>query len=333
MEPTETTSSKNASRALIAAYVLDQHGHGTAVDWDGIAAWCPEQGLLWVHLDYTFPEAQQWLRETSGLDTVACEALLAEETRPRSVVFQDELLLQLRGVNLNPGADPEDMVAIRLWSDGNRIVSTRRRRLLSVSDMCQAIETGRGPCSCGEFVVDLADRLAERMATVIDGINDSVDELEEQVMTLKSHELRTRIASLRREAITLRRYLSPQREAMTRLYGERVSWIDELERLRLREVADRTTRYVEDLDSVRERATVVQEELMSGLSEQMDRRMYVLSIVAALFLPLGFLTGLLGINVGGIPGAENHYAFLAFALALAVLLVIQLLIFRWKRWF
>lgn len=318
--------------ALVGAYLLDGDGGARLVGWPAISAWQPEQGILWVHLDYTHPEAQRWLREDSGLDELSCEALLAEETRPRSLVYRDQLLVQLRGVNLNPGADPNDMVSIRLWSDGRRIITTRRRKLLSVVDLRQALEAGRGPSSCGEFVAELADRLAVRMADVIDGIEDAVDTAEEQVLTAYSHQLRPLLASIRREAIMLRRYLAPQREALTRLHSERLSWLEELHRLQLREVADRTTRYVEDLDAARERAGVVQEELVSRLSEQMDRRMYVLSVVAALFLPLGFITGLLGVNVGGIPGAEDSHAFIAFTVGLALLIGVQLLILRWRRW-
>jgi zinc transporter len=77
---------------------------------------------------------------------------------------------------------------------------------------------------------------------------------------------------------------------------------------------------------------VVQEELSSRLSEKMDRTMYVLSIVAAIFLPLGFLTGLLGINVGGIPGADYSGSFMIFSLMLAVIVVMQIWLFKFKKW-
>ena len=65
----------------------------------------------------------------------------------------------------------------------------------------------------------------------------------------------------------------------------------------------------------------------------MNTRMYVLSVVAAIFLPLGFLTGLLGINVGGIPGTENPWAFLIFSLLIVGILVVQMLWLKYKKWF
>ena len=285
-----------------------------------------------MHLNYTDAVSESWLKEKSGLDELVVTALTNEDPRPRSSVMNNGLLVMLRGVNLNPGEDPEDMVSIRCWIDSKRIISTRRRKLLSVTDLSKAIANGSGPTTTGEFLVDLSSRIVERMADVVDGIADKADLLEEQVLTVQSHILRPKISGLRREAISLRRYLAPQREAMSRLYNERVPWLSDLERMKLREVADSTTRYIEELDASRERAIVIQEELISQISEQMDKRMYVLSMVAAIFLPLGFLTGLLGINVGGVPGAEYKGSFYIFCGILILVSVMQIYIFKKLKW-
>lgn len=317
---------------LLYAYLLDGQGGGESLDWNKVKHWKSEQGVLWIHMEYSDPYVQQWVLHESGLDEVTAEALLAEETRPRCMMSTNGLLLTLRGVNANPEADPEDMVAVRMWSDGKRVITTRRRRLQTASELSEAIIKGVGPCNAGEFVESLTDRMVERMADVVDGISDEVDELEEKVLTMESYELRPIIAELRRNAIGLRRYLAPQREAVSRLFSEKVEWLSDMDRLRLRECADRTTRFVEDLDMTRERAVVVQEELLGRLSEKMDRTMYVLSIVAAIFLPLGFLTGLLGINVGGIPGAEYTGSFVIFCLILVVMVIFQIWLFKYKKW-
>jgi len=317
---------------LIFAYLLNGQGGGESLGWDKVEQWKPELGVLWMHLEYSDPHVQQWVLHESGLDEITAEALLAEETRPRCMMSDNGLLLTLRGINANPEADPEDMVAVRMWSDGERIITTRRRRLKVAAELSEAISKGVGPCNAGEFVESLTDRMVERMADVVDGISDEVDELEEKVLTMESYELRPLIAESRRNAIGLRRYLAPQREAVSRLYGEKAEWLSEMDRLRLRESADRTTRFVEDLDLIRERAVVVQEELLGRLSEKMDRTMYILSIVAAIFLPLGFLTGLLGINVGGIPGAEYTGSFAIFCLLLVLVVVVQVWLFKYKKW-
>jgi zinc transporter len=317
---------------LVAAHLLDGHGGGPELDWERVRLWQPEDGLLWVHLDCTVPAARHWLLAESGLAPLAAEALVQEETRPRTVAGADGLLVMLRGVNLNPGAEPDDMVSIRIFLTPGRIVSTRRR-LRSVDDLRAAIREGRGPATPGAFLVALADRLMAPAAGVIENVEDAVDRLEEEVLATESRQLRSRLADVRREVIGLRRYLAPQRDALARLQLEPTPILGDVERLRLREIADRVTRCVEDLDAARERAAVTHEELSGRLAEQMNQRMYVLSIVAALFLPLGFLTGLLGINVGGIPGVDDPHAFGRVTLMLTLLVACVLAVFKWRRWF
>ena len=322
----------NDNDGLIAAFLFDGVGGGREFDWEEIRSWQPEHGVLWVHLDYTNEGARSWLRTASDLDPFVADALLQEETRPRCVAAADGLLVWLRGVNMNPNAEPEDMVSIRIWANQDRIVTTRHRRLLSISDLRDALKAGSGPRTSGDFLVQISDRMVARMADVIDDIDERVAALEDEILVSESHRLRPLLADVRRQIIGLRRYLAPQREAMARLLQERADWLHERDRLRLREVGDRVMRYVEDLDAARDRAAVTQEELNSRLSEQMDRRMYVLSIVAAIFLPLGFITGLLGINVGGIPGADFPFAFLFVCAALGVLAGTQFWLLRRKRW-
>ena len=275
----------------------------------------------------------RWVREASGVEAVVAEAILAPETRPRSLVLGDGLLVILRGVNLNPGADPEDMVSVRIWIAGNRIISSGQRKLLSIDDLCREIEQGKGPVNPGEFLVRLGELTADRIGDVVSDVDDVVDGLESELLTAEHHELRYALANVRRQNVALRRYLAPQRDALARLVTERSPLIDDLVRMQLRELTDRMTRYIEDLDAARERAAVTHEELLNRLAELTNRRMYLLTTIAAIFLPLSFITGLLGINVGGIPGAGNSRAFLVVVGLLAVISAVQWIYFRWRKWF
>lgn len=290
-------------------YRIDASGKATEFDWRAGPAPKEGEGLDWIHLNIRSDVARSWLTEQSGLDSIVVDALLEDETRPRSVSMGDGLVVILRGVNLNPGADPEDMVTLRIWAEEGRVITARRRPLMAVNDLRAVVEAGRGPRDAGDFLVEIADRLIDRMGGVLTDLNESVDAVEESLVDSPVHAQRSELTAIRRQAIAMRRYLGPQRDALARLYSERVSWISELQRSHLREVTDRTIRYVEDLEAARERTAITQEELNGQLAEQMNRRMYALSIVAGIFLPLGFLTGLLGINVGGIPGTENPLAF------------------------
>ena len=229
---------------LVLAYILDGKGGGRKVGWDEIASWKPKQGILWMHLNYSVTEVQEWLYNDSDLERVIGDALTEEDSRPRCTPFQDGLLVGLRGVNLNPGADPEDMVGVRIWLEKDRIISTRKRKILSIADIDASLEQGCGPVSIGSFLVQITGRMMQRMRHVIDELDDSVAELEDRVLTTESRQLRTQLAALRRQAISLRRYLSPQREALSRMLTEQIAWLDEKDRIGLREVSDHLVRYI-----------------------------------------------------------------------------------------
>jgi len=318
---------------LVCAYLQSQDGNWREINWEEIRKWKPGGGLLWVHLDRATEQAKNWLQNESGLDSLVAENLVAEETRPRALEIEGNLLVNLRGVNLNPNADPDDMVSLRLWLEPERIVTSRHRPLMAVNDIRERIGRGRGPKDSGDFLVEVAGRLVNRMSPVIENLDEMEDDLEDQMVTGERQEIRTKLAELRRQAISLRRYLAPQREAMSRILGEPVDWLDARHKARLRETSDRTMRYVEDLDAIRERAAVIQDEVANRVSESINKNMYMLAIVATILLPLGFITGLLGINVDGLPGSKDTpWAFMAVAAFLALLVVIEVVLMKRLKW-
>ena len=312
--------------------IFDGKGGAKKISFEDINNYEPEMGILWVHFDYSEPQTIDWITNKSNLDPIAIDALLKQETRPRTTILNDSILLALRGINLNPNSDPEDMISIRLFINKNIIISTKKRDLLSVDDILGYLEQGIGPTTTSEFLIELTKRLTVRMEDNIDDIEENVSNLEEISLESNSSELRTLISERKRESISLKKYLNPQKEAMYKLSSEKISWVSEYEKIQLREITHQLTRYLEELDSIKDKLSLIQEEIAYNLSEQLNQRMYVLSIISAIFLPLGFLTGLLGVNVGGIPGAESSMSFYIFSIMLVGIVAIQLYIFRKKKW-
>ncbi len=317
---------------FLYSYRLNGDGRGTVLDFADLQTWNPADGSIWLHIDVADAAACKWLAQDSGVPGGAVETLLAGETRPRSVVTEQGLLVVLRGVNTNPGDDPEDMVSVRVWIDANRVISTRRRRLLSVIDISEALNEGNGPSSPGALLAMLVERLADRIGDFVDSIESRLDTAEDEIGDADAAIFRPRLASLRRQIAAVRRFLAPQRDALDRLNRQPVTYFDDSDAHVLRQEADRITRYLEDLELARERAVVLQEELLSHIAQQQNARMYVLSVVAAIFLPLTFVTGLLGMNVGGLPGVDSSLGFLMSIVVMLVAGAGLLAFFRWKKW-
>ena len=320
---------------IIHAFTIDGKGSGSSLSGiDNIAEHIENEHLAWAHYDANDANTKTWLeKELDFLDEIIVQALVADETRPRILQFEHGTLLILRGVNLNQDARPEDMVSIRLWIDQYRIISVRRRKLRAISDIREKLEAGTGPKNSGEFITLLINRLFGRMEPVFSDLDEKLDDAEEKVMEQPDTELRQEITAIRKQAILFRRYIAPQRDVIAALRTSDQPWLSVIDKRHLQESLDQIIRYVEDIDAIRERAQITKDELANALSDKMNKNLYMLSVVAAIFLPLGFLTGLLGVNVGGIPGSDMGSAFLIFCGMLVVVVIGQIALFKHLKWF
>ena len=333
MQPQPTNANEREHDGLIVGLLLDGKGGARAVEWAEIKAWTPDAGVLWLHLNRTKEDAEHYIRRDAGLDEVVADALLAPDTRPRVVPQGRGLIVNLRGVNFNPGADPEDMISLRAWIEKRRIITTRARRLMATRDVEERFARGTGPKDEIDCLFELAQALLVRVGHVVEELSDDVDALEDQVVSGDMSKVRESLSHARKRAIAIRRHLAPQREALARLQGERHEMLDAIDAVHFRELADETTRYIEELDSVRERASVVQDEVLNRLTERQNRNSYVLTVVAAIMLPLSFITSLFGVSVGGIPFAGDPNAFWVLLAILAVIVGLEVVVFKWTKWF
>jgi zinc transporter len=315
------------------ALVLDGRGGCRDLDWRGVAGWRPEDGFLWVHLERDTDEAAAWIHGPSGIDPLVGEALLAEGTRPRIELVDEAMLIVLRGIN-RAEVEEAELMPIHIWMDAGRAVTLRDRdhKLVALRDIRLMLVAGRGPKIGGALLVQIADKVIRDVEPVIDEMDDDLERLEDHLNDKDSPGLRRELAEIRRDAIHLRRYLGPQREVMVQLQAEPTPLLDRVSRLRLRGVTDRVARACEDLDAVRDRATILYQDLTAQIQEAIARTSYRFTVVAAVLLPPSLVAGILGVNIGGIPGSDDPGAFYELITILGVLLLIQFIVLKWMKW-
>lgn len=330
MQEQESTRS-----GLLHAFVLDGLGGARAISREQLDdLQLEEQESLWLHWDRSHPLSQRWLRQQSGLSVFSCDLLLEENTRPRLLPLpDDQLLLFLRGINLNPDAEPEDMVSVRIFAQARRTISLRLRPLRATEELIVRLRNGTGPKTSSELILHLADYLTDRVDALIGNLSEQVDEQEEQLDVderyMPNHDL---MLQARRRAASLRRFLAPQRDIYAQLARNGFSWFVENDTANWNELNNSLTRYLEDLELIRERVGLVLESENRRMSEKMNRTMYRFSIITGFFLPMSFLTGLLGINVGGIPLSDSGYGFLIACVLMGGVATLQWWMFRRLRW-
>ena len=314
----------------ICAFDVDSDGHAKPItdqEYDLVPD--EQSSYRWIHLDLNDPKIKVWAAEK--LPEIAASALVQSETRPRCDALGDGMILNLRGVNLNPEASPEDMVSLRLWVTSNCIISARLRKVWAIDAIRQGALSGRAPVTVGAFLAELAHGLSKRIEGVSLELEEKTDDLEE--MALGGHKVQPEtVAALRQTVIKMRRFLNPQREALDALANWTGALIEETALVLIRETCNRSRRSVEALDATRERLSVIQDHIDADRAQALTRNGYLLSVVAAIFLPLGFLTGLFGVNVGGMPGVEAPYAFWTLTVASAVTGILLYFVFKLSKW-
>jgi zinc transporter len=287
--------------------------------------------FAWIHLDGHAEDTFAWLSDHGNLPDTVAYALTAIETRPRCEPIGDGALINLRG----PAAkdvEGDPLVSIRIWADRGRLISVAYRHLDGLDEVVETMKQGKIQ-DPGDLIALLAIAITKRIDPIVTDLGDLVDDCETALDAKSAFETRRKIAAARSDAIIYRRFVVPEREALTKLAGLEVGWLEESDRLHLREAADRFARMAEELESARERSALIHEQLTDLRSELIENRALLLSIVALIFLPLTFITGLLGMNVKGIPFAEAPWAFDAVCIFCVVIAIAITAWFALAHWF
>ncbi len=319
----------------LSAFDIRADGTAVALEDGWVGTQAGDGGVWrWLHCDRTDPGFALWA--SGHLPMPVRAALLQVETRPRCEPMEGGLLITLRGINTNPGAANEDMVAIRLWVTEGLVVTTRFRRVFAVDELKAEMAAGAVPATTAAFVARLAGLLTEKIEEVSAAREDATDAIEEVLLDEEPDAIGTgerQVSQLARSIIKLRRHIAPQREALAKLAVLESDLINPIDRYALRDVANRSLRLVEELDSTRDRLASLRAHIDSLHAGRIGKQGFVLSVVAAIFLPLGFLTGLFGVNLAGMPGTEWPQAFIVMTAASVVIGLMLWLLFRWLKWF
>jgi zinc transporter len=262
------------------------------------------------------------------------ELFNSRPTRPRAISYNHSLFLYIRDI---PPDDKErisyqDSISIRVWVKDNKIITAESSRCSPLDDLLFSIENFNPPKTTQDFIIKLLNLVTDNYLHLVYSIRDRLDAIEDETLDNTDAGNRVEINKIRRSFILLKRYLVPQRDAINKIIENEHGIFDKQKILSLKSSYNKNVKVIEDIDADKARADVINEDILSNAQERLSKRMYILTITAILFMPLGFITGLLGINVGGIPGAHFKYAFAITCIIVIGILAAQIFYLKLRKW-
>ncbi|MCG3759475.1 zinc transporter ZntB [Vibrio cincinnatiensis] len=270
----------------------------------------------WYHCQRDKTGLREWLIDNTIPSSIV-DSLLAEDTRPLFEQYDEQnFLLILRGVNLNEHADPSDMLSVRILYYQGALITSRKIPSKTITAIRDLLIQDQGPKTLSDVVLSIIDGLNKN-------IDDYLDSVEEKITLFDDEtELSDPLIQTHKALLKIKRFIKPQQYAIDD-YQSSVNLLATSKQLRLRHSVNTIIRINETLDFFLSELEIIKGELRQYHAEKMNQNTYLFSVIAAIFLPTSFLTGLLGVNVGGIPGTESPIAFALFCASLVAIFALE----------
>ncbi|MFT4268501.1 MAG: transporter [Xenophilus sp.] len=291
-----------------------ERGGVTAVDAAAAADWlaqpAPVPGeFTWLHFNLSHAPARRWLERHAALPDSFYEALDGGLHSTRVERDDDTLVAIVNDVHFDFGFEPSDISTLWIAVGPRLVVTARTRPLRSVDTLRTAVRDGDAPGSSAELLEHLMRAQADVLVGIVRGVTARVDAVEDDLLAGRSGPQRVRLGELRRVLVRLQRQLAPEPAALFRLLTRPPPWMAEADAQGLRDASAEFSAVLRDMAGLQDRVKLLQEEIAAQVQEDNNRSLFVLTIVTVLALPINILAGLFGMNVGGIPLAENRHGF------------------------
>jgi magnesium transporter len=284
---------------MIRSLYRARDGHvrtGLEPDAYGIALQDPD-GLLWVDLDNEPAEVcEPILRETFGFHPLAVDDALEESHIPKVDDWGEYLYLVLHAVALDEGKGRLDTLELDLFLGKNYLVTHRTMPIAAVDRVWADGQRNDRYLQHGtaRLLYRLADELATDYMPVIEGMDEAIDRIEDQVFDDPDPEMLEKIFSLKRASLHLRRIIAPQREVLNKL--ARGEFFDFEDRVFFRDVYDHLVRMYDITEGLRDLVGGALDTYLSVVNNRMNAVMKILAVITTLFMPISFVAGFFGMN-------------------------------------
>jgi zinc transporter len=278
----------------------------------------PPDEFLWLHFSLSNVASESWLRRYLTLPDTFYESLNSDIDATHLEQDGDAMVARIHDVLYDFTFDAP-VATTTLCIMPRLVVSAHVRPWRSIDELREAVQSGHVFRSPIEILARLFRDQASVLVDIVRKSKKQVGPMEQQLLAKRISVSRSELGSLRRMLVRLQRLLAPEPAAFFRLLNRPPNWIAEDELQNLQQSAEKFSTSISDAAALVERVKQLQEELSALVSEQTNRTLFVLTMVTVLALPINLVAGLFGMNVGGIPLAQERYGFFLVVCPLVVL--------------
>jgi len=296
------------------------------------------QGLLWVDIVETTEEDGKFLERIFGFHPLAIEDCVSTKIHPPKVDdFGEYLFIIVHGINYAVESEIVETAELAIFLGAHFVVSSHNFPLYSIEAVRHMVEDNGRPMRKGADFLShaLIDALIDNVTPTIDKMTELAEGAEEEVIQNPQQSTLEAILKLKRSAVHLHRVIAPQREVLNRMSRGDFRVIREDARIFYRDIYDHIVR-IEDLNqSVRDMTDNALATYLSSVANRQNEVMKVLSVVAAIFLPLTLLVGIYGMNFENMPELKSpwgYYAVLGFIVSAIIIVMWQFWSRGWINW-
>jgi magnesium transporter len=307
------------------------------------AAMRDPKARFWVDMEKPTDEELSLLDEVFGFHPLAIEDSIQYSQRPKieSYFHTGDTCREGYFYMVFHGPDLESFREKLRTKELDVFVSERYMVTIHDEKMKSIMEVRQRADSDAHLVLDpgidmllhnILDHLVDHYRPILDYLEETLDELEEQALRNPTPELLSHIASKKRELLNMRRTVGPQREVIAQLTRGEVPFIREGTRVYLRDVLDHIVRTVEMLELYRDLVLGARDIYLSSVSNRLNQIMKTLTIISVIAMPMTVITGFFGMNFDALPGLHNVWAFWVAVISMLAIVGTMLVWFRSKGW-
>lgn len=302
------------SSGMISGYLFEDRQAGRKIDSKTAQRWLEcsatdSPDFIWLHFDLTNNATLRWLHDTLPISDRFYDAVRDPSRTTRLDNDGEALIGVVNDVVYDFLQGPTDVATLWIHVSPRAMVSVRHRPLRSIERLREAVKRAELFDSPTALLVHLLQDQADELASIVRDTAGKVDSVEDQLLNGRLSAHRSDLGAMRRLLVRLKRLLAPEPAALFRLLNRPPRWMRDEDSADLRQATEEFGIAIGDLDDLRERIKLLQEELANHVGEQTNRSVFVLTMVTVLALPINLIAGLMGMNVGGVPWAQNPHGF------------------------